>query len=168
MKKSLLISIAIHCLLLFSFLKHGGKGNGNGNASTKSSDGHFLGQEQSPVEIKSLSKSDILRLEKEHRQRIAKMKKDCGKDAYGGIGVRGLGGDTRMFVSEVGPGTPAELAGIVKDDQLDALEPMTGKPGTSVSVTIDGILSHSQNRTVIITRELICFKNNEMKIIPRE
>ena len=172
MKKYLIFSMALHVAILLLFIggHGGGKGNGNGTKEEEETKGHFLGQpKESQIDIVSVSKEELAQLDKERKKRIAKMKADCGKDAYGGIGVRGANNssNTIMWVSEVGAGTPAENAGIVSGDVIISDVDIKGAPGTQVNVRVERF-DRSEKKTVTITRELICYSQNKVTVIPRE
>jgi hypothetical protein len=178
MKKSIPLSIALHLTLLFLLAHGGGDGEGNGKGNPGGSQGtedkgHFLGQPvDSPIDVVSIPKQKLNKLALEREKKIKKFKTDCGTDAYGGIGVTGPGGDndtkTAMLVSEVGPGTPAEMAGIKPNDLLLGDEVLRGKPGTSVNVEVSS-LNGTPKRTVTIIRQLICFsKDKKIITLPNE
>ena len=171
MKKYFLLSLCLHLAILFLFIGgHGGGKGGNGTTAEEETKGHFLGQpKESQIDIVSVSKEDLAALDKERKKQIAKMKADCGKDAYGGIGVRGANNfsNTIMWVSEVGTGTPADAAGIVNGDVIISDQDIKGTPGTQVTVKIERF-DRSEKKTVVITRELICYSQDKVTVIPRE
>lgn len=171
MKKSLTASLLIH-LLILSLFGSGGKGengkyNADGQSPQKDENGHFLGQpKEKEIPVTLISKSDLDKLEKEHQKAIKKLRRDCGKDAYGGIGVRGIGNfeDTVLSVTEVAEGSPAQRAGILPGDILYSLKEMRGTPGTEISIVIEDIRGIKRNAT--LTRELICYIKGKSVAVP--
>jgi C-terminal processing protease CtpA/Prc len=125
----------------------------------KDSSGQFLGQPlKKDIEVEMISPKDLEALNKQIEKQKHRAGKDCGDGSYGGVGIMlNWEIDGSQLVTEVAPGSPADLAGIKPMDEIFNKQ---GVPRGPVGTSIDVEFAHSdgQHQTVTLIRDLICFK----------
>ncbi len=161
LKKSIIISIALHLLILLISTHAGsgkkGQGRGKGNGTDGTSASRYLGAKitgevipkDRPTEVTIIEVSkDGIKKKKE----IRNADKDCPGQWYGGIGIEDGPTSQGETISKVFPGYPADLAGLRPGDiilKIDEDE-IIGEPGT--------LLHMLTNRgAYTITRGKICY-----------